>query len=553
MLFGGTREVGGPEGGRVAPVIIMDIVSTTLAAAETLGEFRHAVLWAVIVGAILAFLLGFGMGANDVSNAFGTSVGSKAVGLKTAYCMATVFETLGAVLVGYNVTDTMRKFVVDTAVYAPEPQTLLVGQVAILGGGAAWLFIATFAKLPVSTTHSIVGATLGFSLVCKGFKGINWMKVVQIVISWVSSPLMSGIISSILYLIVDHLILRRSNPMQWGFRILPFFYFICLAFNTFAVSYQGSKVLHLASIPLWLAAVISLSVGVLAALLFHFVGRPFILRWIARDARKNAEETWPEVDVAAVRSDATDPEGTRTQTNASDASLSTTATVSSDIELAKTPPMPVEPGFGAKVAPVSEGSTETREKQRFSKKPRGFFAWFLPHRTRTECPDTLKLFSFIQVFTACFAGFAHGANDVSNAVAPIAAIYSIYVHQSVEQKGETPIYVLLYGVLAICIGLWILGHRVIRTVGQEMSEIHPASGFCIEFGAAVTALVASKVGLPISTTHCLIGSVVCVGTIKSGKGIDWKLFRNVALSWIVTLPVSGIIAALLMLLFKLLL
>ena len=122
---------------------------------------------------------------------------------------------------------------------------------------------------------------------------------------------------------------------------------------------------------------------------------------------------------------------------------------------------------------------------------------------------------------------------------------------NVEQKGETPIYVLLFGVLAICVGLWLLGHRVIKTIGQDMSEIHPASGFSIEFGAAVTALCASKVGLPISTTHCLVGSVVAVGTVKSGEGIDWRLFRNVAISWVVTLPVSGIIAALFMLLLKL--
>uniref|UniRef100_A0A914Z6S8 Uncharacterized protein n=1 Tax=Panagrolaimus superbus TaxID=310955 RepID=A0A914Z6S8_9BILA len=182
-------------------------ILTSTVASETLSHFQSSLLWALIVGAILAFLLGFGMGANDVSNAFGTSVGSKAVGLKTAYCMATVFETLGAVLVGYNVSDTMRKLVVDIDLYKAEPKTLLLGQVAVLAGASAWLFIATFAKLPVSTTHSVVGATLGFSIVMKGFHGIEWGKVGEIA----------------------------------GFRVLPFFYFVCLAFNTFAVSYQGSK------------------------------------------------------------------------------------------------------------------------------------------------------------------------------------------------------------------------------------------------------------------------------------------------------------------------
>uniref|UniRef100_A0A914XY71 Phosphate transporter n=1 Tax=Panagrolaimus superbus TaxID=310955 RepID=A0A914XY71_9BILA len=135
----------------------------------------------------------------------------------------------------------MRKLVVDIDLYKGEPKTLLLGQVAVLAGASAWLFIATFAKLPVSTTHSVVGATLGFSIVMKGFHGIEWGKVGEIAASWVISPALSGLISSVLYVIVDHLVLRKPNPVQAGFRVLPFFYFVCLAFNTFAVSYQGSK------------------------------------------------------------------------------------------------------------------------------------------------------------------------------------------------------------------------------------------------------------------------------------------------------------------------
>ncbi|VDM28238.1 unnamed protein product [Toxocara canis] len=172
-----------------------------------------------------------------------------------------------------------------------------------------------------------------------------------------------------------------------------------------------------------------------------------------------------------------------------------------------------------------------------------FMKWFLPVRDRRPDEKTLKIFSSIQVFTACFAGFAHGANDVSNAIAPLAALLSIYMDMDVTQKGETPIYVLLYGVFAICVGLIALGKKVILTVGTKMSEINAASGFTIEFGAAVTALVASKAGLPISTTHSLVGSVVFVGLVKSRQGIDWRIFRNIALSWVVTLPVSGLISA----------
>uniref|UniRef100_A0A915C5I8 Phosphate transporter n=1 Tax=Parascaris univalens TaxID=6257 RepID=A0A915C5I8_PARUN len=192
----------------------MDVISTTISAITftteiTLSEFRSEFLWALIVGIVLAFLLGFGMGANDVANAFGTSVGSGVLTLKRAYILATIFETLGALLVGYNVTDTMRKNVLEVALYKSEPKELLVGQVAILGGCSAWLILATFAHLPVSTTHSITGATVGFGLVTRGAFGIHWNEIAAIVGSWFISPVLSGIVSSLMFMIVDFSVLRR--------------------------------------------------------------------------------------------------------------------------------------------------------------------------------------------------------------------------------------------------------------------------------------------------------------------------------------------------------
>lgn len=191
-------------------------------------------------------------------------------------------------------------------------------------------------------------------------------------------------------------------------------------------------------------------------------------------------------------------------------------------------------------------------QQKFSLMPSKFISWLLPDRKREANQKTFKLFSAIQVFTACFAGLAHGANDVSNAVAPITAILEIYKDGKAEQEGQTPIYILLYGVLAACVGLWILGHRVIKTVGQEMSTINPVSGFCIEFGAGVSALLASKAGFPISTSHCLVGSVVAVGCVRTGKGVDWKIFKNVVLSWLFTLPISLLLSLGIMFILKLL-
>ncbi|EPB67728.1 phosphate transporter family protein [Ancylostoma ceylanicum] len=471
-----------------------NVLTTTIEAVVAFDQ--HSVLWALIVGIILAFLLGAGMGGNDVANAFGTSVGSGVLTVIKAYILASIFETLGAVLVGWSVTDTMRKGVVDTDQYLNNPKELMLGQVAILGGCAAWLLMATVLKMPVSTTHSLVGATLGFSIVLRGLNGIRWMKIVNIgtdtVISWFLSPALSGTISVILYMIVDFAVLRRDNPFECGLRALPVFYFVCIAFNVLMVTWDGSKLLHFDKIPVWGAVIISIGCGFIAAMFVQFFLKPRINRKIQDEMVSK-----PKVQSVIVNSD-----------------LETDRYI-----------------VGKEVKDVESGGCTT--------KVRSFLGWLLPDKDRVEDEQTIKLFSTIQVFTACFAGFAHGANDVSNAIAPLTALVAIYKDKNARQEEEVPIYILLYGVFAICVGLWTLGHRVIRTVGTNMSEINPATGFTIEFGAAMTALISSKLGLPISTTHCLVGSVVAVGVVKSRESIKWSIFRNIVISWVVTLPVAG--------------
>uniref|UniRef100_A0AC35UFI5 Phosphate transporter n=1 Tax=Rhabditophanes sp. KR3021 TaxID=114890 RepID=A0AC35UFI5_9BILA len=483
--------------GDISSTIKMDVVTSMV----DLAGWQHDALWALIVGAILAFLMSMGLGANDVSNAFGTSVGSKVLTLFQAYVLATIFETLGSVLVGYNVTDTVRKSIINTDMYNSEPRTLLIGQVAILGGCAAWLIMATIMKWPVSSTQSIVGATIGMSVVMKGFNGISVSEVIKICSSWVISPILSGSISMILYIIVDHSVLRRKTPFKCGLKVLPIFYFCCLTFNTFAVVYQGSTIIGLKSVPLGLSFGIAFAVGGLTFVIMQFFVKPRLSKWI--------DKTTPDVTIGSVKTISTGPEFTN---------VSEVATLE-------------------KIDECVETRTQARDGTF-----KGFVKWFLPLKDRKTSPRVLKIFSSIQIFTACFAGFAHGANDVANSVAPLAALLSIYRMGNTLQSEETPIYVLLFGVLGICLGLWLFGHRVIETVGQRMTEINPASGFTIEFGAAVTALLASKAGLPISTTHCLVGSVVFVSAMKSEEAIDWSIFKGIVFSWIVTLPVSALFA-----------
>uniref|UniRef100_A0A915M735 Phosphate transporter n=1 Tax=Meloidogyne javanica TaxID=6303 RepID=A0A915M735_MELJA len=518
-------------------------------------SFQNATFWALFVGAVLAFVLGFGMGANDGNLVFlklSFSIKSNFDDYKTkpqffilqypmrlelplAYILASIFETLGAIFVGYNVTDTMRKSVVVLSEYADNPKALLFGQIAILGGCSGWLMIATFAELPVSTTHSVVGATIGFSFMMKGISSIQWWEVGKIALSWFTSPLLSGFISSILYLVVDISVLRKEEPLEAGLRVLPIFYFFCIAFNTFTISYQGSKILGLESIPLWLAIVISLLTAILAALVVHFVLKPRLRKHtiaVVRDVvqRNGSILSHPQLPIINKRLEFDGK--IRTHLDGSFV-IETTHSLPGNNYIAI--PLENDKKNGKQICrSISElpekyqgnvfnGNNKLRKNrnrgiseaesvlsvanyvpQKLKLSPRGFLNWLLPAHDRKEDAKTLQLFSSIQVFTACFAGFAHGSNDVSNAIAPLTAMLAIYREMSVQQKEPTPIYVLLYGVFAMCVGLCVLGHKVIKTVGQRMSSIHAASGFTIEFGAAVTALLASKAGLPISTTHCLV-------------------------------------------------
>ncbi|VDL73597.1 unnamed protein product [Nippostrongylus brasiliensis] len=465
-----------------------DLISTTTA---MVPFDQHSVLWVLIVGVVLAFLLGAGMGGNDVANAFGTSVGSGVLTLIKAYILAR-----------WSVTDTMRKGVVDTDQYLSNPKELMLGQVAILGGCATWLILATLLKMPVSTTHSIVGATLGFSIVCRGSEGIRWMKIIDIVASWFLSPALSGAISVILFLIIDFAVLRRERPFECGLRALPILYFACVTFNALMVTLRGSKLLHFDNIPVWEALLISIGLGLAAAALIEFIVKPRLRRKIQEESSEK-----PQVQMF---------------------------TVNSDLEMDD----------------VKKEIKDVEQNSSCCSGPRSFIKRVLPDKNRVDDPNTVKLFATIQILTACFAGFAHGANDVSNAIAPLTSLVSIYTAENARQEGEVPIYILFFGVFSICSGLWTMGHRVIRTVGTNMSEINPATGFTIEFGAAVTVLLSSKLGLPISTTHCLVGSVVAVGVVKSGEGVEWRIFRNIVISWVVTLPVSGLISAGFMFLLK---
>lgn len=491
---------------------------------EVLEVFQAEMMPWLFVGGVIAFVLAFAIGANDTANSFGTSVGSKVLTLWQAYILASVFETLGAILLGHKVTDTMRKGVVDLAVYNNSEKELMYGQISILSGCGAWMLLATFFKLPVSTTHSIVGATIGFSFVLKGSDGIRWVKITRIFASWIVSPIMSGIVSILIYVGLDHFILRRSRPLNSGLRVLPVLYCICVAFNIFAIIYEGSEFLGFHDLTLIQCIAISLVGGVVIAIAVMLFYVPYLRDHILNTVKSGElpSNNGHIVELSSVQTKQAllDFENGSIAKDAHNKDLHNNGMV-------------VGSGTHAPNAVAPNSSMES------------FF-----RSSKPEDPQAAQLFSSLQVMTACFGGFAHGGNDVSNAIAPLVSLYVIFQEGSSDQSAHTPWYLLLYGAFGMCIGLWLLGHRVIYTVGENLTKITAPSGFAIELGAAVSVLIASKLGLPISSTQCKVGSVVAVGLVQASHAVRWHTFRNISLSWIVTLPVAGILSAGVMMFFK---
>ncbi|XP_047515126.1 sodium-dependent phosphate transporter 1-A isoform X1 [Pieris napi] len=626
--------------------------------------YADDLLWLVVCGFIVAFILAFGIGANDVANSFGTSVGSKVLTLTQACILATIFEIAGAVLIGYKVSDTMRKGILDVSLYADGGERLLAaGCLAALIAGATWLIVATALRLPVSGTHSVVGATVGFTLTAKGPIGVRWSTLGAIVLSWFISPVLSGAVSAVLFWLVRRFILRASQPLTTGLKALPFFYGATVAVNVLSVVHDGPKLLAMDKIPLWLALAGSVALGAVIAVCVRLFLVPYfrrklipkpvnfvlgvsnettpantptncgkgvpqrptsllsedgkVLEAIAESAEmvtlSDADKCSLGVremnvrnallatmdDCSILSRSLSPPDKSRLQLIDADPQINTLKYIDETLSCCKSLDSTQLVGMGESYDSKNGfmDSCDTIARAEFGRMsavramscavefdtpkidrgvilqvPEGGSAWSiecegrgLPAITPNSSaapllrattpppvvpppapPDTLRLFSFLQVLTATFGAFAHGGNDVSNAIGPLVALWLLYSEGGAHARAETPLAILVFGGIGIALGLWLWGRRVIQTVGEDLTSITPDTGFTIELGAALTVLVASKAGLPVSTTHCKVGSVVCVGYF-SEKSVDWSLFRNIIFAWVVTVPAVAAIAALSML------
>lgn len=405
------------------------------------------------ITALLAFYVAWNLGANDVANAMGTSVGSKAVTLRQALVIAGVLEFTGAVLFGHAVSETLATEIVNPALFATAPQLLLTGMVSVLIACGLWLQIATARGWPVSSSHAVVGAIAGFSWVAVGVGAIDWSSIGTITFAWIVTPLVSGSIAALFYSLVKRLILDQSDPLGQLNEWIP-----------------------------WLSSAL---LGVFGVIVLPTLSQP-----VYAFIKDRLGFTIPAHDV------------------------------------------PLAIGAVAAVS-LTVVSWRQLQDERQSKKA-VIPSPLIPHELVER-----QLAKF-QLLSACFVAFAHGSNDVGNAIAPLAAIAYINRTGNVPINGLTiPIWILVLGGAGIVTGLAMWGKKVIATIGEGIIPLQPSGGFCAELATATTILVASRLGLPVSTSHALVGGVVGIGLVQNIKSIQFKTVQGIAGAWLITIPISA--------------
>jgi PiT family inorganic phosphate transporter len=406
--------------------------------ASWLGTTDPFAMWLVAAAVVFGFYMAWTIGANDVGNAMGTSVGSGSLTFARAILVAGVMELAGAVLAGSHVTDTIRKGIIDPQLFGHEPALLVLGMLSVLLASAVWLHVATWLSLPVSTTHAVVGAVVGFGVFSRGFAAVEWNKVLEIAVSWVVSPLAGALFAYLLFRFIRRSILNAADPERATRRLAPLLAGLTVGIILLAVFYEGLKNLHL-DLPLPRALAVSALSGLFAAGAFYLL--------IRRAGRTSFSQL---------------------------------------------------------------GRVES-------------------------------VFMILQIMTASYVAFAHGANDVANAIGPVAAVVTIVQQGTVAAKSAVPLWILMFGGAGIVVGLATWGYRVMRTIGKSITELTPTRGFCAEFATATVVLFCSKMGLPMSTTHTIVGAVIGVGLARGLDAVNLKVIRSILSSWVLTVPVSALL------------
>jgi len=398
----------------------------------------------VITALVIGFYMAWNIGANDVANSMACAVGSKALTVLAAVVLATICNFCGAVLVGGHVTDTVRKGIIDTQAFTHDPRLLAHGMVCALLAAAVWLNMASYFGMPVSTTHSIVGAILGFGILQAGFGQVHWSKLGQIVASWFISPVAGGVMAFIIFKLISRYILSAEKPVVAARRGAPVCVFFTFTVIILAIIYKGLKNLHLD-----LSGLEAIGLSVLGGLAAAVLYRVFVVR------RGNCDGELP----------------------------------------------------------------------------------FEEQLDRVE-----KTFTFLVIISSCTVAFSQGANDVANAIGPLAAVVEIVKNDSIPGQVSVSLWFLVLGGIGIAAGLATFGYRVMRVMGTKVTEITPSRGVAADIAGMITVLVCSKMGLPISTTHVMVGAILGVGLARGITAINRKVVRSIFISWGVTVPIAAVLA-----------
>ncbi len=406
----------------------------------------------ITMAVIFGLYMTWGIGANDVANAMGTSVGSGAITVKQAIIIAAIFEFAGAFLAGGNVTSTIRKGIIDSSSITGTPEILVYGMLAALLAAAIWLMVASMRGWPVSTTHTIVGAIVGFAVAGIGMDAVQWGKIGGIVASWIVSPLIGGAIALLLMLSVRKLVLNTENPFQKAQVWAPVYVFLVGWIVSLVTLFKGLKHLKLE-----LSTAESFIYATIIGIICAAIGKMMINK-VKIDEKADRDFHYASVE---------------------------------------------------------------------------------------------KVFTPLMIFTACAMAFAHGSNDVANGIGPMAAVYStVQSGGEVGQKAGLPIWILALGGIGIVVGLATMGYKVMQTIGTKITELTPTRGYCATLAAATTVVLASKTGLPVSTTQIAVGCVMGVGLARGVGALDLRVIGGIVLSWLITLPAGALLAAIFFFIFK---
>jgi len=516
--------------------------------------------WIAVLGVIVSFIMAFGIGANDVANAFGSSVAAKSLSLGKAIVVASIFEFAGSVLLGQSVASTIKDGVIDSEYYADQPEVLMFGMLNALILASIWLIAATALELPISTTHTIVAAIIGFSLAAEGFQSIDWKTAGKIFISWVAAPTFAGTISCIFFTAIKKLVMGASNTFERAMNVYPVVIFIGITINIAFILLKGKKrITEKNSIEKYVELVVlpaSLGAGFLSAIIFQFVVGPWLRRKVVKDhdeyearaaehkarlAEHQAEEIGSDEKVNRKNLESEDDDDVEASPKGGEEKDKFEA------EAKKGSTRSSKRGsLGDSVHEAWNRFAESTFRQdlqtlSLSESNRASEIW---DAAAKHDPKTERLFSYLQVFTACMTSFAHGANDVANAIAPASAIIQIYKTGEIESKSEVPKWILAMGGFGIILGFVLYGYKIIKAVGYKLTAITPSRGFCIELATSLAVLIASYLGIPVSSTQCLVGATVGAGVASGGlKEVQWLYFARVTFGWVATFFITVLTSA----------